>query len=626
MLNEIQIKSVTDTVMDIMKKHKNGLKKKGDSLLPEYHSTYTHSVEMKQAIEIHAVPGKKPDKLVSERAPNQTDAEFNYALSNYQQTTLPVFLDSIHTMQRAFSDNNWMIDYRQGDDKENDLQEYLEQGLKRTPLMLTYEEYMFQVVPSLKMMDAMGCIAYEPHYIPTIQTEAGEVLIDGKRRFEPIPVYYPCESIVAYEDGVFYMFLTEEKSLVEWGGKTVSEGIVFKVYDDAAIWRVEQYGKQVDYTFRESVYYSHELGEVPVDRLKGIPAQYAGKTIFQSLFLFATPNLNDVILDSIMLRSVKATSVFPYRVMVGNICDNTMTIGGEIQNCSGTGWFRDMSANQSISCPSCMGSGMKDRISPQGVLLIKPETAFKEGELKASQPAMYYVSPSVDTPQFIRSEIDSNTNKARQILHLKTSDSQVKGSEDFTATGMALDEKAKYSVIKMFSDQVFDLYESGIRITGRMRLGEKFEMPVITRPITFDFSTEYDYMERISMAVKNGLPSFVVYEIVYRFIKSMFYNEADRAGIFDLIINTDRLLVMPYEQINIESAKGTVQNWEVVLHDSAITIVKNLIRLNPSFLDQDVSVQRDQLIAEAQRMATESTSKIPTASGNVIEAVLRNVG
>ncbi len=114
MLDEKQIMSVAHTVVDIMKKHKNTLKKTSDNDLPEYHSTYSHSVEMKQAIEIHVVPGKKPDKLIANRAPNQTDQEYNYAKNNYQQTTLPVFLDSVHTMQRAFSDNNWMIDYRQG--------------------------------------------------------------------------------------------------------------------------------------------------------------------------------------------------------------------------------------------------------------------------------------------------------------------------------------------------------------------------------------------------------------------------------------------------------------------------------------------------------------------------------
>lgn len=618
MLTEQQILSTINQVVETMRKTR--LKSKDE--LPDYHNTYLHSIEMKEAIEIHSVPGKKPDKLVAERAPNQTDKEFDYAIKNYQQTTISVYLDAVHTMQRAFADNNWSIDYRQGADQSNDMQEYLEVGIRNTPLKVTYDAYMFQVHPSLKMTDSMGVNAYKPYFIPTVEGDQGELQIDGSRLYEPIPYYYPCDSIMAYEDNNWFVFLMQEKSWVDWGNTRVQEGMIFEIYDDVAIYRVTQVGRKSDFQFDFSVYYQHNLGWCPVDRLKGIPASLNGEIIFQSLFLYAVPFLNDVILDSTMLRSIKAASVFPYRVMTGTICENKMEINGEYQTCNGTGWFRDMTLNKSICCPTCLGTGMKDRISPHGVLLLRPETAFKEGELKTSQPAMYYVEPSVDTPTFLRSEIEKNTDKARQILHLRTSNTQVKGSEDLTATEMVLDEKALYSTVKMFSDQTFDSYEFGIRTMGTMRYGDKFEMPVITRSITFDFATEYEYMERISLAIKNGLPSFVVYEIVYRYIKTMFYNQADRAGVFDLLITTDRLLVLPYDQINIEQSKGLIAPWEVVLHDSGINLIKNLIMANPTFLEQELEVQKEQLIAEAVRVADANKTTLPTSRTNVVDNVL----
>ena len=618
MLTINQINAMTDSVVDIMRKARS---MKGMPT-PDYHNTYLQSVEMKEAIEIHAVPGRKPDKLVAERAPNQTDQEFKYVMANYQQTTMAVFLDAVHTMQRAFSDNNWSIDYRQGEDEENELQQYLETDIRDTDLKLTFEGYMFQVVPSLKMIDAMGCIAVKPWEIPTVTTPEGEVLIDSERMFEPTPQYYPSESIMAYEEGRFYFFLSEKKSQVEYGNKMVNEGLIFDVYDDQNIYQVIQVGKLIDYDFKVLVYHNHELGYCPVTRLMGIPANYNGEVIFQSLFLYAVPSLNDVIIDNIMLRSVKAASVFPYRVMTANICTNTITINGEIQNCDGTGWFRDFTTNQSICCPTCMGTGMRDRISPHGVLLLRPETAFKEGELKSSQPAMYYVEPSINTPQFIRSEIETNTNRARNILHLRDSDSQVKGAADLTATGMVLDEKSLYSTVKMFSDQTFDIFEFCMNTIGRMRYGQSFEMPVVTRSITFDFATEYEYMERISLAIKNGLPSFVVQEIVFRYIKTMFYNESERAQIFDLLITTDLLLVTPDEQINIEVGQGIVAPWQVVLHNSGVTLIKQMIERNPSYLDQDMEVQREQLIEEATRIADENKPVTTVSPGSAVQRAL----
>jgi len=259
MLTEKQITDTVNQVVDVMRKSK-----KED--YPFYHNTYEHSCKMKEAIEVHAVPGKKPDKLVAERAPNQTDQEFNYAIKNYQQTTISVYLDAVHTMQRAFSDNNWSIDYRQGEDKANELQQYLESDIRNTPLKVSYDDFMFQVLPSLKLIDPMGCIAYKPYFIPTVETIEGEFVIDSAKLFEPIPVYYPCESVVAYQDNQWFMFLSEEKSWVEWGNTKVQEGLVFEVYDEVGIYRVTQVGRKVDYKFETTVYHIHDLGWCPVDR------------------------------------------------------------------------------------------------------------------------------------------------------------------------------------------------------------------------------------------------------------------------------------------------------------------------------------------------------------------------
>ncbi len=620
MLTLPEIQALTAKVIDLYKKSKS----KKDAGLPEYHNTYCHSIEMKEAIEVHAIPGKKPDKLVAERAPNQTDKEFKYAMANYQQTTMPVFLDTVHTMQRAFADNNWSIDYRQGEDKDNDIRIYVEEAIVNTPLKMTLESFYFQVVPSLKLIDPMGCIGIKPWFIPTVQLDSGETVIDGQTMYEPIPVYYPCESIMAYQESKYYLFLSEEKSWVEWGNYREQTGLVFEFYDESAIWRIEQTGKKIDYTFSYTVYYTHNLGYTPVDRLKGIPAYYCGEIIFQSLFLFATPMLNDVVLDSIMLRSIKAASVFPYRVMTGNICTNTMTIHGEIQNCDGTGWFRDFTTGVSICCPKCLGTGSTDRISPHGVLLLKPETAFKEGELKASQPAMYYVEPGPEAYTFLRNEIETNTNKARQVLHLRNiPNTRIQGNPQQTATEVVVDEKALFSTVKMFSDQEFDLYENSINSIGLMRFGDRFEKPIIVRSTTFDFTTEFEYMERISAAIKNGLPAFVVYEIVYRYIQTMFYNETDRAAAFDLLVTTDLLLVTPFDQINLDIARGSTAQWQLVLHESGIQLIRNLQLLNPKFFEQDLQAQADQLIAEAKRHTESNKAAMPSANSNIVDATLR---
>lgn len=614
MLNQTQIDAAIQRIVDIMKKNK-----KED--LPPYHDLYAHSVEMKQAIEIHAVVGKKPDKLVAERAPNQTDGEFKYAMANYQQTTLPVFLDTVHTMQRAFSETNWAVDYN-GEDDNSEIKLYLEQGMKDTTIAMSYYDYMFNVAGSAKLIDAQGVISYKPESIPVVEQD-GEFFIDPAVQFNIVPQYYPSEAILAYEIGKWYVLLTDEKSWVEWGNTTIQEGLIFEVYDDTNIYKVIQVGKKVDWKFETVLYFQHNCGYVPVDRLKGIPVPYGKEILYQSPFLYAVPSLNDVVLDSIMLRSIKASSVYPRLVMQGNICNNTMEINGEIQNCDGNGWFEDFTKRTKIVCSACHGTGAKGRMSPHGVLLLRPETMLKDGELKGAQPAMYFVEPSVEIPKYLSEQIDKNTDKARNILHLRTTNSEATGNTDVTATTHLIDEKALISVVKSFRDQMAASIEFGVKTIGIMRDGIGFQSPVFTWTNSFDFLTEFEYMQKISEAIKNGMPSFVVYAEVYKYITTVFYDDSTRAKSFDLLVNTDRLLVLPYDQINFELAKGIIAPWQLTLHNSGISIIKSLTNKTPGFLDQEVQAQQDQLIAEAKRLSDEAKAVMPTEAGNVIDAVLR---
>jgi hypothetical protein len=223
----------------------------------------------------------------------------------------------------------------------------------------------------------------------------------------------------------------------------------------------------------------------------------------------------------------------------------------------------------------------------------------------------------------VRDEIERFFVRARQILHLRESSTQVKGSTDTTATGMVIDEKALYSFIKPISDQIFAKYAFILDWIGIQRYGEKQEY-VLIPPITFDFKTEYDYLMEISAAIKNGLPPFVVHTIVFKYLKTMFYNQLETAAAFNLITATDRLLAMDDEEVTIKLSQGLIAPYEVVLHDSAVSFIMQLQQENPSFLEQDTKVQQEQLIALAQAKATETKLNTPLSPQNIVNKVLNS--
>jgi hypothetical protein len=216
--------------------------------------------------------------------------------------------------------------------------------------------------------------------------------------------------------------------------------------------------------------------------------------------------------------------------------------------------------------------------------------------------------------------VNAHIREARRVLHIRDTSTQVQGAENMTATGMVIDEKALYAFIKPIIDQQFEVGEFILYWIGIERYGEPQEF-ILTPPITFDFKTEYDYLMEISLAIKNGLPPFVVHTIVLKYLKTLFYNQLESASAFNLIVQSDRLLTMDDEEVTMKLARGVISDWEVVLHDSAVSFVMDLVRENPSYFDQDIQAQIDQLVAKAQSVAASSRASRPTSPQSLVNAI-----
>ena len=390
----------------------------GVSQYPEYWPGYNYAAKMYDSILPHTRPDIYPAHLLSVRAPNQTDAQAEYIRANYKPTTLSVFEDFKATISRAFADQNWSIRYSPelepifGDDT---FQRYVNNEIAKFGSL---EMFVKTMLPTLKLIDPNGIIAIEPQDVDTIENEEGEEVISNEL-IRPMPEYYSCKSIVGQDFGEYYMVITDDKSEVKVGTKSEKSGLVLEIYDTMNIWKVYQIGKRSDFTFSEpELYFAHNLGYVPAQKLQGMPQLINGEIAFQSPFITAVPLLDQVILDESYLQISKATSAFPFMVALGEICEFTDREGNKCQD----GQIFDPINGGYRTCSSCNGSGVKSRFSPTGMLLIKPKTALSEGDSALSGEYLKFVSPPMDTLNFLRVEIEQQMAKARRILHLPSSD------------------------------------------------------------------------------------------------------------------------------------------------------------------------------------------------------------
>lgn len=567
------------------------------------HPLYKDSVEMAEHISYHAVKGIFPNKLFKHRSPNETKAESDYIKSNYKQHTLPVYVDYRSTITRPFGDGNWSISYKEDTtafkEPDKSFQSYVEYGL---PIYGSLENFIKFILPDIKSIDANGFISIRPKDIKLKQVN-DEMVIDEDYLYEPTIFYHSSENVVNYKENHFYLFLSKEKSNVKVANQTKKEGNIFELYTKNAVYFIIQKGEKSKNEFGIELYYEHNLDECPVSQLMGIPNLKNDQILWQSPFLYSTDLLDVVAMNANWLQASINSCVFPVKVMYGQRCDFKDSNGylcndGKIINGEGIEHV----------CNVCSGTGLKSRISPLGTLLLNPTTKFEVGEEKSTQAPLQYISPEIHTLEFIADKIEKDTQKARQILHLYTSNTEVKTTENNTATGMAIDVKSMYAFIKPISDQMFMIYDFCLEMIGKQRYGEYFEKPELSYPKTFDFKSSEDYLQDITNAMTANLPPSFIQTVLLSYLNSYYGDNSQSTVIFKLISETDRLFGMSQDEINMKMAKGTIAKWEDILHSSILLFINESIDEDANFLLKDLSIQKDKLI----KMAKEKESEIST--------------
>lgn len=565
--------------------------------LPPYYPTYIPSVEYYNEIRTHAEKGVFPHRLFSERSPNQTNEEYEYQMKNYRQKTLPVYMDFLNVVLRAFNDGNYSVDFP--NDGDNPMQEYV----NNLPKYGSLDEYMRNIVTNVKLKDSNGVIAVKPKYVPRDE-ETGQFL--NGEEIEVLPCYYKSKQVVYRVEGETYMIELPEHSMVKYAGKTQPKGKVYELYDKNTIYRIEQKGDYTDFEFDIYEYFNHEIGECPVFVLGGIEQIMYNDVVYQSPFLYAVDCLDLAALNYSNLQLSINNCVYPYRVMIGNICDFEDNTGARCDG--GVVYSNDGTVH---TCTKCNGTGLRSRLSPLGTMLIKPPSPDEPaGETGITTP-MQFISPPTDALQFLSDQADKNINKAREILHIKDTTDQATGDE--TATGLAIEQKQMYSFVKPISDGLFKLYGKIMDAMGYMRYGERYEsmQPTIVAPITFDYLTHEDYLVLITQAVEAGLPPFIVQPLVLKYLKTLFYNDGDVAAAFKLIVKTDRLLMLPPDVISKKLAIGTADKYEEIIHDSGAQLIIDLIEENPAFWELGFKEQQTALIDRAKAVADEIKANKP---------------
>lgn len=592
MLSDDQVREIWSAVTAKAKGNidpKTGQLKRGKKrLFPEMWKGYNESIRIREQVLPHVERGHFPDALFLHRAPGQSEEEADYVRKNYKQTTLNVYLDFEATISRVWG-GDWSLSFPEdAPDADKAFERYVKGGVKEWS---SVENFVKTAVLRPKMTDAMGVITVLPERLPIIVQEDGTEVFDTSAPLEPLPVYHTVENVWGFEYDSWYLIrLTDTVTLDD-----KSQGVRLLLIDDTNVWAINQRGRANDWDFTIELSYPHGVGEPPCMHLMGVPKVVDGHLIWQTPYAAPAELLDIALMGSQYLEVSKRRTNYPQRVAVGERCDymddehHTRCDGGVLRWNDGT---PEAPVWKTRTCPRCGGAGRYVPLGPMRDLIILPPTDVSQGDgdrINASN-AINYISPSTDTMQFDRAEIEHIIRQARSILHLDAEVPMV-GGDAKTATQAGLDNRSKDAFVRGIADQMFRILDLILRYTAK-EMGASDEAYTLRLPITYDMRTLQDRFVEVEAAREAGMPVFVVARMMQELIAAMYDDDDAVLTALDAISRADRLMYMPQQTIATEQAAGRVQPWEAYLHYSPLTLFDAALSDLSQELDADDLAQR----------------------------------
>lgn len=577
-------------------------KKREDETL--FNATYKKSVKQANELKPHADADYYPHELFKDLNPHRREDESRWLKENYEPYTLPIFIDFMNTIKRGVNENNYSINWPEN---QEDLKKYCLQDL---PTYENIQSWFKDVLFDLKIKDANGVFAVRPKTIPYVISDDGVPIVDDQQKLEPIPVFYDSSKSLFYIENQLFIGLSDEKSKVIEGNKSVMTGFVVYIYTPNVIYKMTQINKRVDYDFEITEWFVHDWGYLSAWKAKGLPRLIDSNIYYQSPLYFAKAPLNTALKNKMVLEMAGTNTAFPIRIMMTTICDYVDNLSGaECVNGKLT-----LEGEIKSPCPSCHGRGIKDNPSAGGTIIVNEELV---GDSSNPMDRVRYASPSVDILKWMDEKCRSEENSARSILHLKNSMDQATG--DISATGRQLDMNSTYAFMMPILSQGFDIFENVITSIAYYREAYD-EFIKINRPVDIDYKTSNDYLADYKAAVEAGSPPIVILGFLEKYIKSLFYASKNDEAVWKLVLAVDSLVAQSNDEVRQLIGSGIIQKWQAVLHVSIFSYIDRLINEVPNFLELDLNDQKARIeaLAKADAAASQNNNRTQLADNIIL--------
>jgi hypothetical protein len=585
MISEEQIIEILSSTVKKLKKNVNI---QGDPRIDlekfKPNPVYSVTVKLWNDIRVHSEGQIFPESLFKNKFPNEDEDVFKYRKDNYQPVTESDWNRGIVNYDRVFNPQNYDIDWK--DD------EYFTKEYPRGPILSHYKS----VVKGKKLEDPNAVIAL------WIENQNAA---DNIERL-PTDIIYHADKVLQ-ETKEFIFLMSEEKSIVFSGQNRRKIGFIFYLYDDAKIYKITQIGKFNDYKFDIEVWFDHDFGYVPAQRLKGHIFEINGIIYYKSYANSAVPPLNIKAVNNSTLQASVQRHAYLDKWEIDDECPN--------HNCqNGVEFVSNEEQTEEIkrTCTICHGTCRN--LKNKGPLGIKKVIKESDEPIDASLiPPMGYIEKDPTILQFLQDQIDLQEVNSFLYLGIDISNTNAKGTEP--ALSKIVDRESLENGLTLFSGEIWDTLRFNVKFCNDARdvlnTRKIKDDPDIKDPKTFTIRTEKNLTEEFNEA--KDLPDAYRSVIFKQLVKARFGTATFLQLTLKLKQLVDRLFLANSKDLSIKKAQGTAQAWEIVLHDSFDSYVARELTKDETFLD---NIEGDWETIKAQFEAQAKADTV-TTNGSV---------
>jgi len=590
-----EILPLLDHIITEYKKYE--VKKKSDKFyIPDFYPTYKACVEMEMRLRIHSNYDAFPEKLFREKAPNELPHEFNYRKNIYKPITVPYFHKAVNIAGRVWNRQNYEVRFEDASQEKYFNEEY--------PRFGSLENYFQQITNFMTLTDPNAVLAIMPTDLQYFEDGTFNDTVETT----PVARCFHSKRVWGWKEGEYAILKADYGSEVEHGRVKSDEGLVFYIFDKNEIQIAKQIGKKGDYEFEIELYYRHNLGYLPCERLGGISVQEHGDYYFQSFYTPAIPALDQAVCDFSTLQMSKFSHAFLQKWEYVDECDK----------CNGSGQIEEalgFEEKVAIACSNCGGSGTKRMFGPMSVYQVQTPNRFTtEVETKVNIPPAGFIELDPQILDFLNKQVITNIQMAFELLSIDVMNNEkISGRE--TATGKAIDREELYSFLLRFANTIFADYEFAMDTIGRMRYGGAWKMPAVRYPQNFEMRTDAELTAEIKLA-----PTFSKAMLAQQYLDTRFPIQEEKSAIMKLSVQVDPFFNLETRDVLALVASGIAPKWKAIMHFELEPLIKEALSENEQFLTLTLAEQKAVLIEMAKKLVPEDDGSSRMTPQSVMNA------